>query len=477
MNENEKVVGCADPRSLAEEIEGKRIDWANVKDEFETLAQSFGITKESYIANEAIITSPYIAIDKDRKVRRLSDTEAQKRVSDLLTKNARPTLKKQQSTALTKKATLEAPEKSVLNVILRKKLEIKELSKDTVLKKKITEISDVESPDKEYTPTGYEWKDKGYFFNETPLWSDVCQNSIGDCYFLAALCSVVYANSFDIQNIAGLRYKYKEGLQALSPWHKIQFYVPNTNHSDYSLWNKQKKTVQCMVVSEDVLVRTTTGRNYGACGPKEKQGVIPSSKADADSCWAAVYEKAFAKFLEKTSSDRPDMQGKIRAGQPSLALKSILHTEQVSEVSLSNLSINQIWDYGLLARHRPMIATIYGGKSGYNYTANGLYTSHCYSFLGVYSSGNTKYIVLRNPHGQNPAALKNNPDVYHKSWGFNYGVNPEPEFRTAQADIYRTLGGNDNPLTSQGLFLMEINAFKSIFGTLTRYYGPIKSCQ
>ena len=67
-------------------------------------------------------------------------------------------------------------------------------------------ITNAEKNDGPHTPNGMQWRDKGYFFNEIAMWSDVCQNNIGDCYFLAALCSVAYVNPFYIQNKTAMRF-------------------------------------------------------------------------------------------------------------------------------------------------------------------------------------------------------------------------------------------------------------------------------
>lgn len=483
-----RLIGCADPYSIAESIVGENIDWSKEKDEFDALAKCFGITKEGFLSDESPIEAPYLAIGDDGQPYRLSDAEAEKRVSDFLEKYARPL----PLNAKRSKQEIANSKKNVLNTILGK--DIKDAASESSENTNALKISEKDDsqldellvdetlvePDKLKVNAGssdpqntgnYVWKEKGYFFNEVALWSDVCQNSIGDCYFLAALCSVAYVNPFKIKNTTGLRYVNGEGSKALSPWHEIQFYVPSTSDSDYAALQSKKNTVQTVVVSEDVLVSKSTNYNYGVCGPKEKQGSIPASKADADSCWAAVYEKAFAKFLENTSSDKPNMKGKIEGGWPELALKAILHTNKVKKEKLSRKSIDDIWQLAKTAWTRPICATILekaGNKSYYNNL--GLYTYHVYSLLGYSSKDDKKYIVLRNPHGRNPSSLKNNPKVYHKNWGYYYIVNSAPEYRSP-VDVFRHLSGNDDPQKSQGLFLLEINEFKRVFDEISYYYG------
>lgn len=474
MNKNKMIIGCPDPFSLAENIKGEAIDWSKVKDETDALAECFGITKESYTANSSLILRPFIKVNEKGEQAILSEEEAEERLTTFLTKNARP----KNATRILKskkEITVAQLRKNVTSHLLRKQVSDKEKTKII----KSGEVDGVGNTDDFYLPSGFKWQDKGYFFNETALWSDVCQNGIGDCYFLAALSSVAFVNSFLIKNVTGLRTHFENGTYKESPWHAIDFYVPNEDPAnDFRNWNASKrKTVQTIVVSEDVLMDSTSNYNFGACGPKEKLSRSTSTtlsignKADFDSCWASIYEKAYAKFLETCTTDYPNMNGLIHGGWAEVALKEILHTEQVVVKNLSSLSEDEIWNIGYNTRSYPTCATISSGKSNYDYNANGLYTWHVYSFLGIYSVNNKKYVVLRNPHGRNPAALKNNPNVYHGSWGFSFGANIINTYRDTW-DIYRYVGGSDNPQTSQGTFLLELSKFKEVFDTVEYYNGP-----
>ena len=485
----ESIVGCADPYSIAENIVGRVIDWEREEDEIDSLAACFGITKEGFLSAESPIESPYLMVDVNGNVRRLSDAEAERRVSAFLRKYARP---RKRASRLRSRLP-DQDEKQVLDAVL--KCSARSARNASVPKLTRKSLMDQASGDKKEEPQKkddpqkdtdtYTWMEKGYFFNECVLWSDVCQNSIGDCYFLATLCSVAYARPFEIQNRAALRYVCREGCKYLSPWHEIDFYVPKTNHDDFQELKDKKGTIQSVVVSEDVLVRKDDNRNFGVSGPKEKMGKIPQTKEEADSCWPAVYEKAFAKFLENTSSDRPHMLGYIDYGSAAMAMKAILHTEDVKTKNLSDMSIEEIKKCALNARYYPATATISGwtevvdgvkiayGKAGTKsdyFDKWGLYTSHVYSVLYLLVKDGKEYVILRNPHGRNPNTMANNTNVYQGKWGFNYGVNAEPEYRNI-LDIFRELSGNEKHQSSQGLFLLEINEFKRVFNYVTYYSG------
>lgn len=343
--------------------------------------------------------------------------------------------------------------------------------------------------DAPYLPDGMEWRDKGYFFNETAQFTDICQKSIGDCYFLAALCSVAFVDSFRIKNSTEMRYKYIDGVREETPWHRIDFYVPlKPVEEGVSWWKDKKGTVQSIVVSEEILVSSVNGRNYGACGPKELTKKLSANKAESDACWPAVYEKAYAKFLEGTSSDYPDMSktSHIWCGFSRDTLKQILHTEEVEARMLKFLSIDEVLTICQAAYCHPTCASIYeyvkvnskkkethfseaGSKSYYEQDL-GLHIGHEYSLLDCTVIDDTTYVVLRNPHGCNLQSLKKNPKVYHDSWSYDYGDHWDSKYK-GSTYRYKGLSGNDDPNASNGIFLLEINEFKRIFSDITYYTG------
>lgn len=497
---NNYVGGCPDPFSVAELIKGERIDWSKQKDGFDTVAECFGVTKEGFMQNATSLLNPMLSADAKGKIKVLSEDEAEKNLDALLKKHARPQVATKKKSS-EKVLTAAQRRKNIINLLLHK--EVSDKIKNQMIES--GEVSGVGSNDDVYMPTGMKWQDKGYFFNEIVDWRDICQCGIGDCYFLSALCSIVYVNPFLIKNVTALRGKWNNGAggtEKFAPWHAIDFYVPDsTTYESSRAWSDKRKTVQTIVASEEVLVYNN-GLNYGVCGPKEKNyrlngGTLPTAKADMDSCWPAVYEKAYAKFLEKCTSDYPNMlsdtearrngvsSGLIHGGNVDGALKELLHTEKVTTVSLSSMTEDQIWSRAMSGRDYPACASIYRtvrtengvnvnyGKAGTEeyYMNLGLYIWHVYSLLDVYSSGGKKYVVLRNPHGCNPMTLKNNPKVYHGSWGYNFGYNIMDSYR-GRYDIYRGVSGNDNPFKSDGVFLMEISEFKRLFDSVSYYDGP-----
>ena len=522
-NEQAYTVGCPNPYSVAETVAGKSINWTTKKDVIDTMAECFGITKEGYISSDSPLQSPYDGVDANGNACCLSEEEAEKRLTAFLEKYARP--EKRRTTKLNapmtaaRTATAKKPDSSTsqeltqaekrkraVSVLLMKKAA--GIPKAT-LAKAAKSLNKVDKNDGPHTPSGMQWRDKGYFFNEIAMWSDVCQNSIGDCYFLAALCSVAYVNPFYIQNKTAMRYissgRNTGSKQPNTPWHSIDFYVPGSGAESTASWSDKKKSIQHIVVSEEVLVNTSTGFNYGACGAKEKDirthgKRITGTKESWDSCWAAVYEKAYAKFLERTSTDRPNMfsgtktddkngivSGLIRSGSPEDALKEIMHTELVTTKTLSKMTINEIWNIALAANKHPTCCSIYSntvkdskgkeiirakaGDKNYYENTLGLSVNHAYSILGVMDYDKKRYIVIRNPHGINLPDLKKNPNVYHKNWGYSFVNHEDNEFHNDWLSVYRCVSGTDDPLTSGGLFLLEVNEFKRVFDSIVYYTG------
>ena len=465
MEEKLNAIGCPDPFSIAEFIEGTKIDWSKQKDEIETLAECLGVTKAGYLNNINAILRPFAEEDSKGTIKILSKDAAQKRLETLMTKIARP----QNSTKILKSAsslTFQQKRKNVVSILMN----VQESQK--VINQKIKSGEITATTDAVYLPKGMSWKDKGYYFNETVHWYDICQNSIADCYYLAALCSVAYVNPFLIKNVTGLRFKYSEGIQDETPWHAIEYYVPNGTYESSNAWSNAKKTTQTIVVSEEVLVNAS-GYNYGASGPKEKlEGLVKGDKSKLDSCWPAVYEKAYAKFLERCTSDYPNMDGLIHYGNAEDSLKVILHTEDVETKYLSNLTTSQIWSLAGDADTKPSCASISAPKVGTeaDYTNMGLYTYHVYSLLGRTTINNKQYVILRNPHGRNPIKLKNNTHVYQSSWSVANTVSANNTYRGTK-DIYRLVDGNNNPQKSRGTFLMELAEFKRVFTAIERYNG------
>ena len=533
MKEKGYVIGCPNPHSVAEMIVGKRIDWSRQKDEFETLADCFGITREGYLSDESPLFSPKAVRDDSGTVYTFTDEEMQERLVDFMEKYARPekVTRKRTTKALTRDlrrpgAIAQVPQTEAqispaskageltqaqkrtrtLDFLLNKTSKsnnkpVKALSSMRMAKPPVAVepnaddescMPDSTKPnayDPPYQPDGMEWRDKGYFFNETARFTDICQKSIGDCYFLSALCSVAFVDSFRIKNTTEMRYKYIDGAREETPWHRIEFYVPEKPVEEgITWWKDKKKTVQSIVVSEEILVSSSTGRNYGACGPKELIKKTSSNKAEADACWPAVYEKAYAKFLEGTTSDYPDMSktSHIWCGYSRDTLKQILHTEEVESKMLKFLSIDEVLEICRAAYCHPTCASIYeyikinskkkethyseaGTKSFYEENL-GLFIGHEYSLLDCTVIDGTTYVVLRNPHGSNLQSLKKNPEVYHESWSYDYGEHWDSKYK-GSTYRYKGLSGNDDPNASNGIFLLEINEFKRVFSDITYYTG------
>ena len=66
MDKEKISIGCPDPFSVAELIEGKKIDWSKKKDEIDALAEIFGVTKEAFLKDSFILLNPFVKINSKK---------------------------------------------------------------------------------------------------------------------------------------------------------------------------------------------------------------------------------------------------------------------------------------------------------------------------------------------------------------------------------------------------------------------------
>jgi hypothetical protein len=129
--------------------------------------------------------------------------------------------------------------------------------------------------------------------------------------------------------------------------------------------------------------------------------------------WPALYEKAYAKWITGTHSDRPDIT-QTAYGDPIKAMAQInnrephyyytsAHSANDLVSVVRNSSVNQ-------KTINPMAAFTHA--TGCVYRGANLVANHAYSVLGWTSFGERQYIIVRNPWGvTEPAGLTSYPGV------------------------------------------------------------------
>ena len=72
MDKEKISIGCPDPFSVAELIEGKKIDWSKKKDEIDALAEIFGVTKEAFLKDSFTLLNPFVKINSKGELTAIS---------------------------------------------------------------------------------------------------------------------------------------------------------------------------------------------------------------------------------------------------------------------------------------------------------------------------------------------------------------------------------------------------------------------
>jgi len=169
--------------------------------------------------------------------------------------------------------------------------------------------------------------------------------------------------------------------------------------------------------------------------------------------WPSLYEKAFAKWLTKDSSEHPDITRTsvvANGGDPVKAMAQINDGKPQYFFTKSRTAADLI---GLVRAHsvnfktiHPMVAFTHA--TGNAYTGCNMVANHAYSVLGwVSAQGGKNYIVQRNPWGvTEPSGLTTYP-------GLLEAVDPEFWSPATMVD-------------PQGVFAVDAHAFKEYFACL-----------
>ena len=236
---------------------------------------------------------------------------------------------------------------------------------------------------RDWNPNGVVWSDPGTFFKEGTEFSDPVQGAVGDCYLIAALASVAWADPYCIAQRNRVI-----GSSQQSFVNMIQFY------------QSPGAAATKIEVSENLPLKSGTGR-YIYCRSSERGEI-----------WPAVYEKAYAKWKTADNSDHPNITS-IAGGDMVRAISEMTGKRRYYYSTQSHSS-NGLWS---LVRSNsrsyktfnPMVAWTYpsGAVSPdrVTYSDANLVANHAYSILGWAYRNNQKYIVLRNPWGRTEASI------------------------------------------------------------------------
>jgi hypothetical protein len=274
----------------------------------------------------------------------------------------------------------------------------------------------------DWTPENGVWKDMGDFFKDVVEFSDPVQGAVGNCYFIAAVAAIAWADPYRI-----VHRNRATGTGETARVNAIKF---------YSKGGGKDAPTKMIEVTDKTIVRTSNNLP------------IYCRSGDAGEIYPALYEKAFAKWILKTNSDKPDIT-KTAFGDPVKATAQ-LNNKTAHYYNTSSRTGDQL--YSIVRENsmsyktiHPMTAWTYGSSK--DYTGTNVVGNHAYTVLGWAYKNSKKYIVLRNPWGvTEPSGLNTYQGVlsfFDKS--FWRPVN---------------MVGND------GVFAIEANSFQNLFAGL-----------
>lgn len=421
-------VGAINPYALTEALSGRKIDWTKkesiqvMEDVLETdYNELFDMKFNSPLYAGLKLNAKNMAetvAASEIKIRTEKDLETPD-VSSLKTLSELKTLGvKNLDTAKIRTGYLS---RGVLNLKLNVPAMDKSLSK-TRLSKQLAAVVLGPGTAGDWTPANGAWRDMGDFFKDVTEYNDPIQGAIGNCYFIAALAAIAWADPYLI-----VHRNRATGTGETARVNAIQF---------YSKGGGKDAPSKLVEVSDLTLVNSASNQP------------IYCRSNDTGEIYPALYEKAFAKWILKTNSDKPDITqtafGDMVKATAQLNNKSPHYYNTDSRTGDQLYSIVRENSMSCKTIH-PMTAWTYGSNK--NYTGTNVVGNHAYTVLGWAYKNSKKYIVLRNPWGvTEPAGLNSYQGV----------------LSFFDKTFWRPISmiGND------GVFAIEANSFQNLFAGL-----------
>ncbi|KAJ4385971.1 hypothetical protein N0V93_008862 [Gnomoniopsis smithogilvyi] len=303
---------------------------------------------------------------------------------------------------------------------------------------------------KNWSPPNGSWRDMyDYFFQSVNrrLINDVTNFSIGDgrrvtkhyfddpeqgaapnSWFVAALFSVFWADPASINRATRVHphNERNEGAGDGRNSHRlrVRFHDKGGNN------NNRTETVEV---------------NYEIPITNSSSEPVYCRASDRTDIWPSLYEKAFAKWISGSNSDRPDITV-THSGDPIKAMAQMngrepqyYRTENHDHNDLLSVVRNNCVNNRTI---NPMCAWTHA--TGQHYRGSNLVANHAYSVCGYAIVGDRQYIVLRNPWGvTEPQGLTSYPGILNRM---------DPEL-WQPAEL----------LDQGGLFAMETQPFREVF--------------
>lgn len=423
----ELFVGVINPYALTEAITGRRFDWNDPR--------SSKILEETLETNYAELfdikyNSPLYAgleLNRDNTVKPLKAEDVKVRTTDKIQSVDFSNIKslndlsnngiKDLNKVVVKNARLERGDIKVV-------LQVPKLNNtinNKLLSPAIKNIVFGPLVSVGWTPANTSWSDRGDFFNDVTEYNDPIQGSVANCYFIAAIAAIAWATPFTIEHKVRAT-----GTGETDRTNAIQFYTKGGG---------KDAATKLIEVTDNTIINAASNPVY-------------CRSNDAGEIWPAVYEKAFAKWINNTNDDKPNIAN-TAYGDPAKAVAQLTNKTPFyfDTAARTGLDLFQIVRGNSMSFKtiNPMVAWTYG--SGKDYTGSNIVGNHAYTVLGWSTFNNKNYIILRNPWG---VTEPNGLNSYQGLISFF----DESFWRPI------TMIGND------GVFALEINAFQNYFATL-----------
>ena len=439
---NDDLTGVSNPYALAELVSGRTIDWAAVPDRRRVLEETLrtpyeqlfdpvhgsplylGVQVNAQGKLEAVrpavldVTLPDAASDLDRFS--FGDLRGVNRIGDL---GAFFDTKDVES-ILVDHAEMVEPGVLRLRVAQVTESRLAQLAR-VFTPRVVTSIFDspVVGPLDDITfepPVSY-WGDYGTFFAEAAEFSDPVQGSVANCYLIAAMAAVAWAQPYRIQHLT----------RATGAGQ--QQFVNNVR-----LWQWDTHAATEVEVTDAIPLRYSNNKPMYA------------RSSEVGETWPSILEKAFAKWESGHHGDTPNIAS-TAYGSCTKACATLTGLNRWV-VGTADAGADELWDLvrqNSLSRRtfNPVVAATYGtgadSPDKVIYSDANLVANHCYTVLGWDYRNGTKFIILRNPWGSTEATLgqlNGSVSFYDISW-------------------WRTI----NLADSDGVFGLEASVFTSYF--------------
>jgi hypothetical protein len=432
-------VGCINPRALVESMLGHEVDWNKMGDSGNTLMSD--VLQKPY--NELFDIrhgSPLYAglkLEKDQVIRASTHdmhiTPEYKRSTPNLSVVRRVEDLKRVGVDDIAKITVQNA--WLENGVLQMRMTVPELDKTLTNLSMTDQLVDIAigerarekghgassfstRKDQGWKPPNTHWEDVGDFFRDVIEFNDPIQGAVGDCWLIAALSAVSWAMPYSVVHaVRAIGEGESDRVSAI------------TLHSKGGSHDAPTKMVE---VTDKVLVDFNHHVRY--CRSNDLREI-----------WPGLYEKAFAKWSTRESSDEPEIP-QLAGGDPAKAMAQLTNrralyyaTEKRTPEELVGIVRANSANFKTT---NPMTAWTYA--SGDMYAGSNIVANHAYTILGWAFQGQKNYIVLRNP------------------WGFHEPMGPETFqgiLRFLDASFWRPI----NMIGNDGVFALETSAFKKYF--------------